>query len=48
MLPKPTSYLPQVIATLTILKNVVAVVPLGEQVKAGIELGISICEMAQV
>jgi hypothetical protein len=34
---------------LKILKNVVTMVPmLGEQVGAGIDLAISICEMAQV
>jgi hypothetical protein len=34
---------------LKILKNVVTMVPLlGDQVGAGIELAISICEMAQV
>jgi hypothetical protein len=43
-----TSRLPDVIKTLKILKNVVALAPLGEQVGAGIELAISICEMAEV
>jgi hypothetical protein len=40
--------LPEIISTLKLLKNVVALAPLGEPVGAGIELAISICEMAQV
>jgi hypothetical protein len=40
--------LPEIISTLKLLKNVVALAPLGEHVGAGIELAISICEMAQV
>jgi hypothetical protein len=40
--------LPEIVSTLKILKNVVALAPLGEQVGAGIELAISICEMAEV
>jgi hypothetical protein len=43
-----TSRLPEIISTLKVLKNVIALAPLGEHVGAGIELAISICEMAQV
>jgi hypothetical protein len=47
MLATVSSRLPEIISTLKVLKNVVALAPLGEQVGAGIELAISICEMAQ-
>jgi hypothetical protein len=43
-----TGRLPEIISTLKMLKNVVALAPLGENIGAGIELAISICEMAQV
>jgi hypothetical protein len=43
-----SSRLPEIISILKILKNVVALAPLGDYVGAGIELAISICEMAQV
>jgi hypothetical protein len=43
-----SSRLPEIISTLKVLKNVVALAPLGEHVGAGIELAITICEMAQV
>jgi hypothetical protein len=43
-----SSRLPEIVLTLKILKNVVALAPLGEHVVAGIELAISICEMAEV
>jgi hypothetical protein len=48
MLAAVSSRLPEIISTLKILKNVVALAPLGDYVGAGIELAISICEMAQV
>jgi hypothetical protein len=43
-----SSRLPEVVSTLKVLKNVVALAPLGEHVAAGIDLAISICEMAEV
>jgi hypothetical protein len=43
-----SSWLPKIVSTLELLKNVVALAPLGEHVGAGIELAISICEMARV
>jgi hypothetical protein len=48
MLTGASSWLPEIVSTLELLKNVVALSPLGEYVGAGIELAISICEMAQV
>jgi hypothetical protein len=43
-----SSRLPEIVSTLKVLKNVVALAPLGEHVAAGIDLAISICEMAEV
>jgi hypothetical protein len=44
-----SSRLPEIIAALKLLKNAAGLAPLvGDQLKTGIELVISICEMAQV